>query len=154
MTEELKNQEVEEQVRDLSFFMAENAAEAPEEEVIVTKRYKDKKGKVIPFIMKAIPTERIEELEKECTIPQFHKGRKISETVDTARFYARIAIETTIYPDLKSDQLRKSYKTEDPVEVAKRLLSIGGEYSGWIEASNRVNGFDDELEDLEEEAKN
>ncbi|MCM3452733.1 phage portal protein [Heyndrickxia oleronia] len=155
MTEELKNHEdVEELGRDLSFFMADNAEEAPEEKVYVSKRFKDKKGKVIPFIMKAIPTERIEELEKECTKTEYHKGRKIGERVDQVRFYARIAVETTIYPDLKSKELRKSYKTEDPIEVAKRLLSIGGEYSTWIEEATRINGFDDDFEDLEEEAKN
>ncbi|MGE6260868.1 phage tail assembly chaperone [Heyndrickxia sporothermodurans] len=141
-------------VRDMSFFMDGNADEAQEEEVIVSKRYKDRKGKVIPFIMKAITTERLDELEKECMKTQYHKGRKIGETLDTSRFYARIAVESTVYPDFKAEELRKSYKTEDAVEVAKRVLSVGGEYSTWIEASMRINGFDDSLEDLEEEAKN
>ena len=155
MTEELKNHEdVEELGRDLSFFMADNAEETPEEKVFVSKRFKDKKGKVIPFIMKAIETTRIDEIEKACMQPEFFKGRKVGESIDRGRFHARIAVETTVYPDFKAEELRKSYKTEDPVEVAKRVLSVGGEYSAWIEESMRINGFDDSFEDLEEEAKN
>ncbi|MGE8207683.1 phage tail assembly chaperone [Heyndrickxia sp. NPDC080065] len=141
-------------VRDMSFFMAGNAEEIKEEKVPVSKRFKDKEGKVIPFIMKAIPTEQLDELERACKKPEFFKGRKVGEKVDTARFYARIAVETTVYPDFKSEELRTSYKTEDAIEVAKRVLSVGGEYSTWIEEALRINGFDDSFEDLAEEAKN
>jgi len=143
-----------EQVRDMSFFMPDKALQVNEEEVIVSKRYVDADGKPIPFIMKAIPTEKIEEIEDQCMKPKYQKGRKVGETLDTSRFYARIAIESTLYPDFKSEELRTAYKTEDPVEVAKRVLSVGGEYSAWIEAALRINGFDDEFDDLVEEAKN
>ena len=46
--------------RDMNFFMAGKAQAVTEEEVFVTKRYKDAEGKVIPFVMKPITTERIE----------------------------------------------------------------------------------------------
>jgi Phage XkdN-like tail assembly chaperone protein, TAC len=140
--------------RDISFFLAGNAKPVEEEEVIVSKRYVDKEGKVIPFIMKPMKTEDIEELEKSCMKPVMKNGKKVGERLDTSRFYARMAIESTVFPDFKSEEMRKSYKTEDPVEVAKRVLSIGGEYSAWIEAALRINGFDDEFDDLVEEAKN
>lgn len=74
--------------------------------------------------------------------------------LDSQRFYARIAVETTVYPNFKSKELREAYKTEDPVEVAKRILSVGGEYANWLNKAIEINGFEDDLEDLEEEAKN
>ncbi|MCY8247936.1 phage tail assembly chaperone, partial [Bacillus inaquosorum] len=81
-------------------------------------------------------------------------GRGRVKDLDSQRFYARIAVETTVYPNFKAKELREAYKTEDPVEVAKRVLSVGGEYANWLNKAIEINGFDDDLEDLEEAAKN
>ncbi|MBT2626084.1 phage tail assembly chaperone [Bacillus atrophaeus] len=143
-----------EKVYDLSFFMPGQTIEAEEVKVPISKRFKDKAGNVIPFVFKAITTERIDELEKENTTYKNVKGRGRVKDLDSQRFYARIAVESTIYPDFKSKELREAYKTEDPVEVAKRILSVGGEYANWLNKAIEINGFEDDLEDLEEEAKN
>lgn len=143
-----------EKVYDLSFFMPGQTIEAEEVKVLISKRFKDKAGNVIPFVFKAITTERIDELEKENTTYKNVKGRGRVKELDSQRFYARIAVETTVYPNFKSKELREAYKTEDPVEVAKRVLSVGGEYANWLNKAIEINGFEDDLEDLEEEAKN
>ncbi|MCY8282429.1 phage tail assembly chaperone, partial [Bacillus inaquosorum] len=98
--------------------------------------------------------ERIDELEKENTTYKNIKGRGRVKDLDTQRFYARIAIESTIYPDFRLAARLPAYKTPDPVEVAKRVLSVGGEYANWLNKAIEINGFEDDLEDLEEEAKN
>ncbi|CUB44672.1 MULTISPECIES: phage tail assembly chaperone [Bacillus] len=143
-----------EKVYDLSFFMPGQTIEAEEVKVPISKRFKDKAGNVVPFVFKAITTERIDELEKENTTYKNVKGRGRVKELDSQRFYARIAVETTVYPNFKSKELREAYKTEDPVEVAKRILSVGGEYANWLNKAIEINGFEDDLEDLEEEAKN
>ncbi|MGG1759161.1 phage portal protein [Bacillus velezensis] len=143
-----------EKVYDLSFFMPGQTIEAEEVKVPISKRFKDKAGNVVPFVFKAITTERIDELEKENTPYKNVKGRGRVKELDSQRFYARIAVETTVYPNFKSKELREAYKTEDPVEVAKRILSVGGEYANWLNKAIEINGFEDDLEDLEEEAKN
>ncbi|MEC0714393.1 phage portal protein, partial [Bacillus haynesii] len=121
-----------EKVYDLSFFMPGQTEEAEEVKVPISKRFKDKEGNVIPFVFKAITTERIDELEKENTTYKNVKGRGRVKDLDTQRFYARIAVESTVYPDFRSKELREAYKTPDPVEVAKRVLSVGGEYANWL----------------------
>ncbi|MSE04048.1 phage portal protein [Bacillus velezensis] len=143
-----------EKVYDLSFFMPGQTIEAEEVKVPISKRFKDKAGNVVPFVFKAITTERIDELEKENTTYKNVKGRGRVKELDSQRFYARIAVESTVYPNFKSKELREAYKTEDPVEVAKRILSVGGEYANWLNKAIEINGFEDDLEDLEEEAKN
>ncbi|ADV96275.1 MULTISPECIES: phage tail assembly chaperone [Bacillus] len=143
-----------ENVYDLSFFMPGKTIEAEEIKVPISKRFVDKKGNIVPFIFKAITTERIDELEKETTTYKNVKGRGRVKDLDSQRFYARIAVESTVYPDFRSKELREAYKTADPVEVAKRVLSVGGEYANWLNKAIEINGFEDELEDLEEEAKN
>ena len=134
--------------------MPAQTIEAEEVKVPISKRFKDKAGNVVPFVFKAITTERIDELEKENTTYKNVKGRGRVKDLDSQRFYARIAVETTVYPNFKSKELREAYKTEDPVEVAKRILSVGGEYANWLNKAIEINGFEDDLEDLEEEAKN
>ncbi|TYS31758.1 phage tail assembly chaperone [Bacillus pumilus] len=141
-------------VYDLSFFMPGQTTEAEEVKSIISKRFVDKEGKVIPFVFKAITTERIDELEKENTTYKNVKGRGRVKDLDSQRFYARIAVESTIYPDFKSKELREAYSTQDPVEVAKRVLSVGGEYANWLNKAIEVNGFEDEIEDLEDAVKN
>lgn len=140
--------------KNMAFFMKGKAADVREEEVIVTRRYSDDKGNPIPFIMKALSTQRIDELEAECTKPEIKKGKKVGEKLDSKRFSLRIAIESTVYPSFKDAELLKSYGLTDPVDLARAILSVGGEYMEWMQQASRINGFDDDLEDLHEEAKN
>ncbi|ARK26111.1 phage portal protein [Sporosarcina sp. P37] len=143
-------------VDDLSFFLPENVEETEEVALPVSRRFKDKEGKVIPFRFKAISTARVEEIEKMCMEPVYTGSRKkkIGEQLNNARYMALIAVETTLYPNFRSAELRKAYKQQDPIDVAKKMLHVAGEYAEWLKAANEVNGFDDTLEDLEEAAKN
>ncbi|GLY12212.1 MULTISPECIES: phage portal protein [Bacillus] len=140
--------------RDMNFFMAGKAQAVTEEEVFVTKRYKDAEGKVIPFVMKPITTERIEELEKECIEPVKENGKKVGEQLNRARWIARMGIESTVYPDFKDKELLKSYGVIDPVDAVKKVLSVGGEFAEWMNATQRINGYDQDFEELVDDAKN
>lgn len=148
--------EKQEQVQpmDLSFFMPGVAEDVEEIKAPISARFKDKNGNIIPFIFKAIPTERVEELEKTSMKTVRHRNKVIGKEVDHPRFMARVAVESTVYPNFKADELRKAYKTEDPVEIAKKVLHVPGEYGEWLSKASEVNGFDDSIEDLEEAAKN
>lgn len=149
-----ENTQKEEEQLDLSFFMPGKAGESKTEEAPISKRFKDKKGNIIPFKFKAITTERVDELEKMSMKNTVKNNKVVGRELDSARFMARIAVESTLYPDFKAQEMRKAYKTEDPVEVAKQVLHVAGEYSNWIAKAAEINGFEDDLEDLEEEAKN
>lgn len=154
MTNENKDQNQVEESMDLSFFMPGNAESTEEIKAPISQRFKDKKGKIIPFVFKPITTDRVDELEKLHTKPVIKGNKKVGERVDQARFMAHISVESTVYPDFKAVELRKAYKLEDPIEIAKKVLNVAGEYSNWISKASQVNGFDDSVEDLEEIAKN
>lgn len=154
-----KNNEVEElevvkKSKTMDIFMKGKAKDLESEFVIVSKRFLDSESRPVPFELRAITTERIEELQDECTQPVFKKGRKIDERLDYKRFGAKMGIETTVYPNFRDKDLLDSYGIVDPVELVKEVLSVGGEYAEWIEAVQRVNGFDENFQDLVEEAKN
>ncbi|MGM0883715.1 MAG: phage tail assembly chaperone [Bacillota bacterium] len=140
--------------RTMDVFMKGKAKQAVTEEVIVSKRYIDEDGNPIPFLLKAVDTKRIEDLQDECTLPQFKKGKKVGEEIDWKRFACRLAVETTVYPNFRDQELMSSYGLVDPCDLVKEILNVGGEYAELIQAVQRVNGFDTDFEELVEEAKN
>lgn len=138
----------------MDVFMKGKAKQVVEEEVIVSKRYLDENGAPVPFVVRAIDTKRIEELQDECTKIIMKKGKKIGEEMDWKRFANRLAVESTVYPNFKDQELLNSYGLVDPCDLIKEILNVGGEYVELISAVQRVNGFDEDFEDLVEEAKN
>ncbi|WP_139489380.1 phage tail assembly chaperone [Brevibacillus dissolubilis] len=140
--------------RSMDMFMKGKAKQVITEEVIVSKRYVDEEGNPIPFVLKAIDTKRIEDLQDECTIPQVKKGKKVGETVDWKRFAARLAVESTVFPNFKDAELLASYGVVDPCDLLKEILCVGGEYAELVQAVQRVNGFDTDFEELVDDAKN
>ncbi|MUT65316.1 phage portal protein [Paenibacillus sp. NEAU-GSW1] len=140
--------------RSMDMFMKGKAKQAVTEEVIVSKRYVDEDGNTIPFVLKAVDTKRIEDLQDECTVPQFKKGKKVGEEIDWKRFACRLAVETTVFPNFRDAELLSSYGLVDPCDLVKEILNVGGEYAELIQAVQRVNGFDTDFEELVEEAKN
>lgn len=140
--------------RDYTAFMMGKAKDVETVEQVVSKRYLDENGNPIPFEFRPISSKRIEELQKQCTEPIKRKGRVIDEKVDYGRFGARLGIETTTYPNFKDADLLSSYGLVDPVDLVKEILSVGGEYAEWIRVVQEVNGFDEDFEELVQEAKN
>jgi hypothetical protein len=140
--------------RDMSFFMKGRAAQLPEEEVVVTKRFVDDEGKPIPFRLRALPVERVEQLQDECMRPVKSKGRRAEKELDSKRFATRLGIESTLYPEFRDTALLQSYGVNDPVDLVKLILSLPGEYAEWINAVQRVNGLDEDFDELVEDAKN
>ncbi|WP_368653768.1 phage portal protein [Ornithinibacillus sp. 4-3] len=139
---------------DITFFMPGNFEEAEVVESPISKRFKDNEGKIIPFRFKPLSTERVDEIEElnQKTVRQ--KGKILGRETDFARFIAHVAVETTIYPNFKDEKFRQAYGTQDPIEIAKKVLNVAGEYSNWIAKISEVNGFDDTIDELEEAAKN
>jgi hypothetical protein len=138
---------------DMSAFMKGRAKQLPEEDKVITNLYEDENGKPIPFKFKAIPTTLVDKLRADCTTIKYTKGQRM-EGFDRDRFACKIGIETTVFPDFKNADLMQSYDCIDPVDLAKAILNLPGEYTEWIQTCSKLNGFDDTVEDLVKEAKN
>lgn len=132
--------------------MPGKTVEAEEIRVPLSKRFVDKKETSCLLFLKPLRLSALMNWRRKARHIKC-EGQRPRKDLDSQRFYARIAVESTIYPDFRSKELRDAYKTADPVEVAKRVLSVGGEYANWLNKAIEINGFEDELEDLEQEAK-
>ena len=157
--EEYNGEEVEEvkgaAFNDLSYFMPDKQKKSPIIEVHLSKRFVDKDGDHIPFKMRAITVELMEKLEKDSKTPVNRKDRRAGkeETLDTKRFYEKVALHTTVYPDFTSKELLDAYGEVDPIHVAKAILNVPGEYANWVDNALRVNELDEDYSDLEDEVK-
>ena len=153
-----ENEEETEKVYSMKYFMKGNAKAIEEikpTSVIVSKRFVDEDGNIIPFRIKPISSKRIEQIQEDCTTPIKRKGRLTGEEkIDYNRFGARIGIESTVYPNFRDADLLQDYGLVDPVDLAKEILSVGGEYAEWISQVQRINGFDEDFEELVKSAKN
>lgn len=151
-----ENVEVEEnKFGNLSYFMPDKQKKSPVTEVHLSKRFVDDEGAHIPFKMKAITVELMEKLENDSKKPVNRKDRRSGkeESVDMKRFYEKVALHTTVYPDFTDKKLLDAYGEVDPIGVAKAILNVPGEYANWIDNALRINELDEDYSDLEEEVK-
>lgn len=141
----------------MSYFMADKV-ETPEIEIerIVSTRFKDAEGEVIPFIFRAINPDVMEEIEKSCEVPKKnHMGRKTGETkLDPTKYGRRIALASCTYPNFHDAALIKSYGATTPEKLLLKMLPIQGELNAFMEAGLEVNGIGFDPEDIRNEAKN
>ena len=139
----------------LGCFLSQNAAKVENVKCVVSKRFKDEKGKPVEWEVRAISPEADEALKKECTkrVPVTgKKGMYIPET-DYDRYSGKLAALCTVYPNLKDKELQDSYGVMGDDALLKQMLSPG-EYYNYLAKVQEINGFDVSMEELEEEAKN
>lgn len=140
--------------KDLSFFFPENNTESAIEEVVLSKRFKDKKGNIIPFKMKAITQTEVERIRKDCTERKKVRGQGTVKEVNMEKMYEQVALNSTVYPDFRSKELLDAYGEYDSIAVAKRVLHVPGEYATWIQKTLEINELDEDYSEIEDDIKN
>ena len=140
---------------DLSCFLSQNAITVENVKVVVSKRFMNKDRKPVEWEVKCITPEKDEMIKKECTkrkpIPG-KKGAYMPET-DYDQYVGRLAVACTVFPDLNNKELQDSYQVMGAEALLKKMLTPG-EYREYLSKVQEVNGFDIELGDLVDEAKN
>ena len=137
----------------LEAFFAQNVEKDIVEEVIVSKRFKDKDGNPISWKIRAITEEENELIRKAAT--KFVKGRGGQRTpeIQPEVYMAKVAAASVVFPDLKNAELQKSYGVLGAENLLKKML-LSGEYATLIEKVQEINGFDKDINEVVEEVKN
>ena len=120
-----------------------------EEEVIVSKRFKDKAGKPVPFVIRPLTQEENEVLIKKNTKTEKNGERSFAQMA----YVADMIAAAVIFPDLKNAELQKAYGVLGEAKLLKAML-YSGEYATLSTEVQRLSGFDVSEEELAEEAKN
>jgi hypothetical protein len=142
---------------DLSMFFAENAQKEENVKYAASKRFLDKKGKPVEWELCCITSKEDEEIRKSCTkkvpVPG-QKGRFTSET-DGNQYLGKLAARCVVFPNLNAVELQNSYGAGamGADNLLKTMLK-SGEYSDLIVKVQEINGFNESLDEVVEEAKN
>lgn len=125
-------------------FLADNPVGDITEEVVISNRLKNFKFKVKPYT-----SEDYERYTKR------HRkiGRKGKVEFNETAFFRQIVIENTLYPEFSDAKMLKEKGCQTPDEFVIKFLKPG-EIHKLGNIISELSGFDDDINDLAEEAKN
>ena len=131
-------------------FLIDSFEETEEIEKEITLGKKKRKMK-----FRSISAEKGDEIRKKSRNISFIKGQKIAET-NQDKYTANLIIETTVCPDLKNAELQANWGVMGAEALLNAMKSkmTDGEYAEWSSIVSTVNGYDKNMKELMEEAKN
>ncbi|WP_206458707.1 phage tail assembly chaperone [Anaerovorax sp. IOR16] len=156
---------------DLKYFMREELKTDEIVEVPGLATFKDDKGAPIPFQIKVIGIERINELRKAYSKNRIvidEKGKRLFDKagkpvlerdVDSVMATNRLIVEALVFPDLKNQELMEFYGCHDIDQMPFKVFKKNTDYQYVSEKVTEVLGLssqEDEPSDdeLVAEAKN
>jgi hypothetical protein len=138
---------------ELSLFFQQNAATETEEEYVVSERFKDKDGKAVPWKLRTISEVENSDIRKSATKRvQIKRGVTYPET-NPNEYLSGLIVASVVFPNLKDAELQKSYGVIGAESLIRTML-YAGEYASLSEKVQEINGFNKDINDLVEEAKN
>jgi len=140
---------------DLKGFMKGNAVIQENVKYEASNRFLGADKKPLQWEMKAITSQKAEDLQKQATKNKPIPGQKgkFTAEVDMNLYAAKLAVECTVFPDLNDKDLQDSYSVMGAEELLKIML-LPGEYNDYLTEVQKVNGFNKDINDLVDEAKN
>lgn len=125
-------------------FLIENPVDNVFDEVIVSERLKK-----FPFRIKAISGPQFSEYQKQATTI----GKKRKVTFDSKLFNELVILNHVIEPNFKSADSIKKAGCSTPEQFLYRSL-LSGEIQELAQQINSLSGFENEADEVVEEAKN
>ena len=119
-----------------------------EKEVVISNRFVDEKGGVVPFKIGAITQEEHDEIIKKSTRRVKENGQTV-ERLDNVEFSRRMVVTATVEPDFTQKEMCEAYGVIDPTMVPGKML-LSGEYAKLMKEISALSGFDS----VEDELKN
>lgn len=139
----------------LSCFLSQNAVPVENKKFVVSKRFIGPDKKPVEWEICPISSSEDELLRKECTkrVPVPGKRGQYTQETDYNLYLGKLASRSTVFPNLNDKELQDSYHAMGADALLKTMLTAG-EYAGYLEKIQQVNGFDVPMDDIVEEAKN
>ncbi|MDL2318546.1 phage portal protein [Eubacteriales bacterium OttesenSCG-928-A19] len=146
-------------VLDMSVFFPENLS-APCEELISyapsPKFMRDKAGNAIEWRLRYLTSDEEPDLRKRChkKVPVTGRRGQFTEDFDGTKYVMLVALECTVFPDLKDVKLQDKYGVKGEEELIRKLLWRSGDLLRYMNYVSEMNGLDLSLEEVVEDEKN
>lgn len=134
----------------LQAFLNANPVDDLTAEVVVSDRFKDEKGNLLKFKIRAMSSDEFEDCRKKSMSTIVGKRRKVE--MDLRKFNNSIVINNTIEPNFKDAESIKQLGCTTPEEYLNKVL-LPGEIVELSSQIQQLSGFKD-MDELVEEAKN
>lgn len=137
-------------------FLKGNAKPIEDIEMIVSKRFVDKEGNAIPWVLRQLTGKESNNLRKKHTKKIKNKLGRIEEQFNSEAYQEEFITSSVIFPDLRNAKLQESYNALGEYDLLQKMLSAD-------ELANlqiKISGFAEEeiiensMDNLVEEAKN
>ena len=140
---------------DLSAFLCGNAVQQENIRVAVSPRFLGEDGKPVEWELRCLTCGEDEVVRKEATKRVAVPGRKgqYTQDIDYNQYLSKLAARCVVFPNLNDTQLQNSYGVMGAEELLKTMLTPG-EFTYLMGKIQELNGFDQTMEDLVDEAKN
>ncbi|MDP4110176.1 MAG: phage portal protein [Bacillota bacterium] len=136
----------------LSAFLAANATPMENIKVPISDRFRDMDGSPIEWELRALPESENEALRRSCTKTVRNRHAETEKT-DYNLYLGKLVVACVVFPDLNDAALQDSYGVLGADNLVKKMLTAG-EYSALLEKVQEINGFDKDMTELKDEAKN
>ncbi len=136
----------------LQDFLNVNPVDNVTDDVIISDRFKDKDGNVMKFKIKAMTNDEFEEIRKAAASISTKKGKR-TINFDTKRFNELVVINNTLDPNFKDAESIKKLGCITPEQYLNKVL-LAGEIVELSQQIQTLSGFELEMDELVEEAKN
>lgn len=140
-------------MKDLKFFLKQNTIPVENQEVEVSKRFKDDAGNIVKFEIKSISNEMDDALRKQNTRQVKKAKGVVVPELDQQKYFVDLVLKSLVYPDLDDKELQDSWGVMDSRELINAML-LPGEYTALLQEVQKINGWDLNVEDIKDEVKN
>ncbi|RAV19726.1 phage tail assembly chaperone [Paenibacillus contaminans] len=138
---------------DLSVFFAQNVAGEVTEEVAVSARFRNKDGSAVLWKLRSMTEDENEQCRKAATRRVKGKNGQYTQETNTEDYLANLVSSSVVFPDLKNPDLQRSYGVLGAESLLRKML-LPGEYVELVQHVQRLNGFDQDVNELVEQVKN
>lgn len=106
-----------------------------------------------PFVIQATSNKENERLAKSFRKPRLTKGGRKEYVLDEEAYASALVVRSIVTPDLQNTELQEFYGTQgDAAATLKEMVSMG-EFLKLQNAIFKLNGLDEEDEEIVEEVK-
>ncbi|MBD2846190.1 XkdN-like protein [Paenibacillus sp. IB182496] len=119
------------------------------DEVVISERFKGEDGKRLKFKIKAMSNRDFDDIRRQSM--EIRKNKKVE--LDLQKFNSAIIINHTLEPDFKDAASIQATGSLNPEEYLNKVL-LAGEIAELSMQIQRLSGFDQDMDELVNEAKN
>ena len=139
-----------------SRFMKQNKITKENTTFPATKSLVDENGEPLMWTIRPLTTKENDNIRDDCMmeVPVKGKPNVFRPKLNTSKYIAKMLCACIVEPNLFDKDLQDSYGVMIPEELLKEMIDDPGEYQTLASFVQKFNGFDTNLEDKVEDAKN